>query len=232
MFSAGLGVDHRLVDVHRRARLLLHRLGHEGREAVVPERRLADRALEEEHLVGELHRVAVQQVDLDLPGAALLDDRVDLEALRLGEVVDVVDHLAVLVDRAHRVGLPADTICRPVRPDRRLDRLVRVQVRLDQVELHLRRHHRPPALGLVERHHPLQHVARRHRAPAGRRGPRRCGSPAASRRRPRGSRSPPRSRASAPCPTRSTGWRSPCRRSRRRSSGGTPRSAGTSGPRA
>ena len=32
--------------------------------------------------------------------------------------------------------------------------------------------------------------------------------------------------------TRSTGWRCPCRRSRRRSSGGRSRSAGTSGPRA
>ena len=62
------------------------------------ERRLADRALEEEDLVGELHRVAVEKVDLDLAGAALLDDGVDLEALRLGEIVDVVDHLVVFVD--------------------------------------------------------------------------------------------------------------------------------------
>ena len=73
--------DHRLVDVHGRARLVLHRLGHEGGEGVVLERRLADRALEDEDLVGELDRVAVQQVDLDLAGAVLVDHRVDLEPL-------------------------------------------------------------------------------------------------------------------------------------------------------
>ncbi len=67
------------------------RLGHEGRVHLVAERRLADRALEQEHLVGELQRIAVAQVDLHLRRAFLVDQRVDLEALRLGEVVDVVE---------------------------------------------------------------------------------------------------------------------------------------------
>ena len=77
-----LDVVDRLVDVHRRARLARHRLRHEGRVHVVAERRLADRPLELEHLVGEHQRVAVAEIDLHLRGALLVDQRVDLEVLR------------------------------------------------------------------------------------------------------------------------------------------------------
>jgi hypothetical protein len=78
---AGLLVDDRLVDVHGRARLALDRLGHEGGVGVVLQRRLADGALEQEHLVGEFDRIAVAQVDLELTGAFLVDQRVDLQPL-------------------------------------------------------------------------------------------------------------------------------------------------------
>ena len=91
MFAPVFDVDHRLVDVHGRARLARHRLRHEGRVHVVAERRLADRALEQEDLVGERQRVAVTEVDLHLRGALLVDQRVDLEPLRLRVVVDVVE---------------------------------------------------------------------------------------------------------------------------------------------
>ncbi len=159
---------HRLVDVHRRSRLAGHRLGHEGRVHVVAQRRLADRALELEDLVGEHQRVAVAQVDLHLRRAFLVDQRVDLEFLRLGEIVDVVEQVVELVDRGDRIGL-----ARRLRPSRaaarRLQRIVRILVRLDQVELDLRRHHRPPAAVAVELDHPPQHLARRdlHRPPVG-----------------------------------------------------------------
>ena len=79
------------------------------------ERRLADRALEQEHLVGELQRIAVAEVDLHLRRAVLVDQRVDLQALRLGEVVDVVEQLVELVDRGDRIGLAARS-GRPERP--------------------------------------------------------------------------------------------------------------------
>jgi hypothetical protein len=46
----------------------------------VAQRRLAGGALEQERLVGEVHRVAVQEVDLHLRGAGLVDQRVDLES--------------------------------------------------------------------------------------------------------------------------------------------------------
>ncbi len=86
----------------------------------------------------------------------------DLEPLRLGEVVDVVDDAAVFVDCRHRIGLvrhhpTAGTA------DRRDDRLVRVDVAGDDVEFHLGRDDRAPALFGVKLDHPLEHVARRHR---------------------------------------------------------------------
>ena len=46
-------LDQALVHVHRAARLAGDRLGHEGGVHVVAQRRLAHRALEEEHLVGQ-----------------------------------------------------------------------------------------------------------------------------------------------------------------------------------
>ncbi|KGD34604.1 hypothetical protein DO72_5888 [Burkholderia pseudomallei] len=51
--APGLDVDDALMNVHRRAGLALHRLCHEGGVHVVAQRRLAHRALEQEHLVGE-----------------------------------------------------------------------------------------------------------------------------------------------------------------------------------
>ena len=47
----------------------------------MPQRRLADGALEHEHLVGKLDRIAVAKIDLELRRALLVDQRVDLEAL-------------------------------------------------------------------------------------------------------------------------------------------------------
>ena len=124
------------------------------------QRRLADRALELEHLVGQHQRVAVAQVDLHLRRAFLVDQRVDLQLLLLGEIVDIVEQVVELVDRGDRIGLPRRL--RPSRaPGRRLQRIVRVLVRLDQIELDLRCHHRHPAAIAVEFDYPPQHLARR-----------------------------------------------------------------------
>ncbi len=42
----------------------------------------------------------MQQIDLELSCAAFLNDRVDLQVLALGEFINVVDNLVVLVDSA------------------------------------------------------------------------------------------------------------------------------------
>ena len=100
MLRPVVDVGDRMVDVHGGAGLRRDRLRHEGRVHLVAERRLADRALEQEHLVGELDRIAVAQIDLHLRRAVLVVQRVDLQPLRLGEAVDVVEELLELVDRA------------------------------------------------------------------------------------------------------------------------------------
>ena len=48
----------------------------------MPERRLADQALEEKDLIRQLDRIAMRQIDLDLPRAAFLQNAVNLEPLR------------------------------------------------------------------------------------------------------------------------------------------------------
>ena len=159
---AGLAVDDALVDVHGAAGLVGQRLRHEGRIHLVAQRGFARRALEQERLVGEVERIAVDQVDLHLRGAGFVDQRVDVEVLRLAECIDVVEQRVELVDRRDAVGLAADFRAAGA-ADRRLQRIVRVGIRLDQVELEFRRDHRPPAARGVEIEHAAQHVARRHR---------------------------------------------------------------------
>ena len=104
---AGLLVDDALVDVHGAAGLLAMRLGHEGGVHLVPQRRLAHGALEQEDLVGQIERIAVQEVDFHLRRAVLVDQRVDVDVLRLAEVVDVVEERIELVDGVDAVGLAA-----------------------------------------------------------------------------------------------------------------------------
>ena len=107
-------------------------------------RRFADRALEQEYLVGKLDRIAVAKVDLQLRRALLVDQRVDLQTLLFREVVDVVDQFVELVDAGDRIALTAE--------DRaagaalwRMQRIVGVVVLGDEVELDLWRDERLPA---------------------------------------------------------------------------------------
>ncbi len=102
------------------------------------------------------------EVDLDLSRAAFLQDAVDLEALHLCEIVDVVDHLAIFINRRHRIGLLGGSTP-PRASHRRNDRLVRIDIARDQKELHLRRDNGSPAIVFVKPEHPLENVARRDR---------------------------------------------------------------------
>ena len=73
------------------------------------------------------------QVDFHLRGARFVDQRVDVEILRLAECIDVVEQRVELVDRRDAVGLAPDL--GPPRPaDRGLQRVVRIGVRFDQEE--------------------------------------------------------------------------------------------------
>ena len=50
----------------------------------------ADQAFEEEHIIGQAHRVAVGEVKLNLPCAAFLQDAIDFKTLRFGKVTALV----------------------------------------------------------------------------------------------------------------------------------------------
>ena len=124
------------------------------------ERRFADGALEQEHLVGELDRIAVAQIDFELAGALFVDQRVDLQALAFGEMVDVVDEFVEFVDAGDRIARAAAD--RPAgAADRRRQRIVGVRVLAHEVEFDLRRHDRLQATSRHSCDHALQNVARR-----------------------------------------------------------------------
>ena len=115
MFLAGLGVKHRLVDVHRRAGILLHRLGHEGgvHAVLIAASRMV--RLNRNTCWASSIGSTVAQVDLSCAGPSSWDQRVDLQALLVGEVVDIVDQLVELVDYGRRIGLAAGDL-RPEGP--------------------------------------------------------------------------------------------------------------------
>ena len=165
MFWRVFDVHHALVDVHGAPRLLRVRLGHESGVDLVTQRRLARRPLEEKRLVGQIQRIAVDQVDLHLRRPILVDERIDLDVLVLAELVDVIEQRIELVDRRDAVRLPA-RLGATRAPDRRPQRIVRVLVLLDEIELELRSHDRLPAALRIQLEHVAQHVARSHGDPA------------------------------------------------------------------
>ena len=91
--------------MHGAARLVLHRLGHEGGVDPVLQRHLPHQPLEHDHLVGQSQRLAVVEVDLQLRGARLVDHGVQVQGGGLGVFVDGLDQLLVFVDRFEAVGL-------------------------------------------------------------------------------------------------------------------------------
>ena len=123
---------------------------------------LAQRALEQERLVGELERIAVVEVDLHLGGAALVGQGIDVDLLRLAPVVDVLEHRVELVDRLDAVAL-ARRFGSARTADRRLQRIVRILVDLGQEKLELGRDHGSPAPVLVGLQHALEDLTRRDR---------------------------------------------------------------------
>ena len=70
---------------------------------------LAQGALEQEGLVGEIERVAVVEVDLHLRRPGLVGQRVDVDLLRFAPVVDVLEDRVELVDRIDAERLPRES---------------------------------------------------------------------------------------------------------------------------
>ena len=91
--------------MHGAARLALDRLGHEGRVHVVAQRGLAHRALEQEHLVSQSEWRGMEEIDLHLAGAHLVDQRVDVELHLVRVVINLLKEGVELVDCVDAVGL-------------------------------------------------------------------------------------------------------------------------------
>ena len=147
-------VQHRMVDVHGAAGFVGDGFRHEGGIAIVAQRGFADQTFEIEYLVCQTHRVTVDQIDLQLARAAFLGDAVNFEALRLCEIIDVVDHGAEFVHGGHGIGLSrSGGTARAAH--HRLDFVGGVKVAGDQKEFHLGGHNGFPALRAIQLDDPL-----------------------------------------------------------------------------
>src|SRR3546814_3000676 len=92
-------IDQALVNVHRTARLIAHRLGQKGGIDAVAHRRFAHGALEQKHLVRARQRIGMLEVDLQLRRATLVDQGVDVQFNRVTKVVHQIEDRVELVDR-------------------------------------------------------------------------------------------------------------------------------------
>ena len=92
---------------------------------------------------------AVGEVDLHLACAGFVDQRFDAQAVHVAEARQLHEERVEVVDRVDRVRLPPGLGFAGA-AERRLQRLVRVLVARDQIELHLGGHHRLPAALLVQ----------------------------------------------------------------------------------
>ena len=148
--------------MHGRTRLALHGLCHERRVHVVSLCGLANRALEDKDLVCHRQRAAVIEVDLQLGGAVLMNQRIDIQLLLVCKVVHVLHEILKLCNSIDAVGETCDLAATRTALGRH-QLIVGVGVFVDQIELHLGRHHRFETGLFIEPQHITQHVASRQR---------------------------------------------------------------------
>ena len=144
--------------MHGTAWRLGQRLGHAHRDQPMTHRDLPQQMLEQEGLVGHLQGVAMQQVDLELAGAHLVQKGVAWQPEGAHGRIHLVEIglLAVIGTHAEgrrRAGGAA------VQAARGHERLQRIGIGLEQEELQLAGHHRTQALGGVVVQHTAQQAA-------------------------------------------------------------------------
>ncbi|MNE21967.1 hypothetical protein D3C80_1151520 [compost metagenome] len=133
-------LDQALVNVHGAAGRVRQRLGHAHHGQAVLERHFLEQVLEQEGLVGQQQRVAVQQVDLELADTHFVHEGVTWQAERGHALVHLLEERAQAV-----VG--ADTECRMAKLATAiaaygwLERLLRVAVGGKNKEFEFGRHH-------------------------------------------------------------------------------------------
>ncbi len=101
------------------------------------------------------------EVDFHLRRARFMDQGVDIDILRLAEVVDILENRIEFVHGIDAVGLPPRL--RPPRTaDRHFQRQIGVEILGDEIEFQLRRHHRTPAFPAVKIDDAPEQNTRRH----------------------------------------------------------------------
>ena len=124
------------------------------------ERGFLNETFEVKNLIGKVHRIAVEEVDLQLARAAFLRDAVDFETLDFSKFIDVVNNGAIIVNGGHGIGLAAcgGATCAA---QHGFDALGGVGVAGDEEKLHLRSHDGCEPRAFIGRDNTLEDVARR-----------------------------------------------------------------------
>jgi hypothetical protein len=121
---------------------------------------LARHPFEQQHLVGQRQRIAMQEIDLQLRGTRFMDQSVERQSGRCSIVVEAPHHRLELFQRLHVVGM-LHGFGAAIAPNRSGQRPIGIGIGRGQVEFELRRHHGPPSTLAVEIEHGPQHMPRR-----------------------------------------------------------------------
>ena len=117
-------------------------------------------AFEQHHLIGHPHRIAVDEVDLQLGSAGFVDHRVEVQLGSLGIFVDRLDQVFMLGDGFQAIRLRRGFgAARTAR--RRGERDIGIGIGRSEIEFQFRRHQRLPAAFFTQGHHPFQQMPRR-----------------------------------------------------------------------
>ena len=102
----------------------------------------------------------MEKIDLHLPSAQLMNQRVDVEPHLAAIVVHIFKQRVELVHCVDRISLPRG-LRATAATNRRFQRQVRIGVARDQIELQLRRDDGKQTFGAIKLNHALEHGARR-----------------------------------------------------------------------
>ena len=145
------------VNVHGGTRLVFHRFGHKGGVHVTADRGFPHRAFEQEHLIGEIQRFAVQKVDLHLTSADFVDQCIDLQILNIAIVIHIFKQIVIFVHRINRIRL-ATGFWSTGAAYWRAQWQIGVAVHFYQIKLHLGCHDGFPAHFGIQRQYSAQHI--------------------------------------------------------------------------
>ena len=151
-------VQNALVHVHGAAGLARNGFGHESGIHVLAQRRLAHGALKKEHLVGQAQGVIVEEVNLHLARANLMNQGVYVQVHEVAVLINLFKQRVEFVDGVDAIGL-ARRFGAAAAANGWAQRHIAVGIACCEVKLQLGRNHRLPALGGIQVTDTAQHAA-------------------------------------------------------------------------